>query len=468
MNPFRWPGALPAGRRCLLLAGLLLAGPVARAQDDLDEVDPAPSRAAAQSTDFLAEDVQPAVKAGKLTRENQRKADALSAFIEGAVAESTAETDKALKRYREVLNIDPGATVTSPNGDELLLAVKVAYELARRGEVSEGIGILKDSIKAVPDDPVAYLYLAQLYARYLHKPDLALRYAKKARQLAPTDLESYQTLYEIELASNHPDQAEEALNQAAKVETDDPGYWTDLGELYRAFYSREGKKPDAPAIARMDQVIARSLKFAGDDAETKARAADYYVLTDRVEKAIPLYEAYVEANRTSAEPAVLEIRDKLGRSYLATGQREKAIQAYQAITRLNPLRYESYEMLGQLYQETGEGDRALAAYQQSMLLAPNQPMNYLRIAALQQDKEQYDQAVETLREARRRFPDYPRIAYSLAHTYSLAGRHTEAMTAYEEALHEAELSQDDMLDSDFYFFYGAAAEQAGFAEKKSV
>ncbi len=470
MNPFRWPDvAWRTGRLARLsrAAALCAAGAafLSARGEAADDLEGEWGQGAAQATDFLPEDVAPAVEAAKLSRANRRKADALAAFIEGAVAESTAETDKALAHYREVLNVDPGAMVTSPGGEDLLLAVKVAYELARRGEVSEGIGVLKDSIKAVPDDPVAYLYLAQLYARYLRKPDLAQQYARKARDLDPASLDPYQTLFEIYLAENHPDKAQKTLDEAAEVKTEDAEFWAELGEMYRAFYQREGGKLDEAAMAKVDRVIARSLEFGEKDSAIEAKAADYYLLTDRVDRAIPLYEAYLQDNAKSAEPAVLDIRDKLARAYLASDQRDQAIVQYRAITSLNPLRYESYEMLGQIYQQAGEWDRALAAYRQSLLLAPNQPMNYVYIAGLQQEKEQYDQAVETMAEARKRFPSYPRIGYMLAQSLSLAKRHAEAMTAYEEVLHEAQLSQDDILDSDYYFSYGAAAEQAGFEEK---
>jgi len=52
------------------------------------------------------------------------------------------------------------------------------YELARRHDVSGGIQVLKDSIKATPKDPLPYIYLSQLYSHYLKKPDLALNYAQ--------------------------------------------------------------------------------------------------------------------------------------------------------------------------------------------------------------------------------------------------------------------------------------------------
>ena len=65
------------------------------------------------------------------------------------------------------------------------LAVKVAYELARRNDPSGGIQILKDTIKAAPKEPLPYIYLSQLYSKNLNKPDLALKYAEQAIALAP-------------------------------------------------------------------------------------------------------------------------------------------------------------------------------------------------------------------------------------------------------------------------------------------
>src|SRR4051794_24400947 len=43
-----------------------------------------------------------------LRPDGQRKADALAHYIEGMAFEENGETAKALKAYREVLNVDPG------------------------------------------------------------------------------------------------------------------------------------------------------------------------------------------------------------------------------------------------------------------------------------------------------------------------------------------------------------------------
>src|SRR5204862_5772800 len=75
-------------------------------------------------------------------------------------------------------------------------------------------------------------------------------------------------------------------------------------------------------------------------------------------------------------------------------------------------------------------------------------------------------AVQLLTEARRRFPGAPEIVYYLAISQREAKQSQQAVATFEEALHEAQLDQDDdVINAKFYFNYGAAAEQAGLYEK---
>ena len=75
----------------------------------------------------------------QLHPENAAKAGALAAFSQAVIAEDNADSDAALENYQKALALDPGYTE---------LAVKVAFELARRGNPSAGVQVLKDSIKA--------------------------------------------------------------------------------------------------------------------------------------------------------------------------------------------------------------------------------------------------------------------------------------------------------------------------------
>ena len=53
----------------------------------------------------------------------------------------------------------------------------VAFLLTGQGDYPRAIDILKDAVKAQPNDPEPYLQLAYIYARYLKKMAPAIRYA---------------------------------------------------------------------------------------------------------------------------------------------------------------------------------------------------------------------------------------------------------------------------------------------------
>src|SRR5215469_8753431 len=71
------------------------------------------------------------------------KADALTNFVEGMAFEENGEMDRALEAYRKVLNVDPGQSE---------LASRVADLLIRQEDFPQAIDILKDAIKANPND----------------------------------------------------------------------------------------------------------------------------------------------------------------------------------------------------------------------------------------------------------------------------------------------------------------------------
>ena len=59
------------------------------------------------------------------------------------------------------------------------LFFKVAFELARTGEITKGIDILKDAAKAAPKDLLPPLCLSQVYDKFLKKKELAQKTQQK-------------------------------------------------------------------------------------------------------------------------------------------------------------------------------------------------------------------------------------------------------------------------------------------------
>src|SRR5260370_4393629 len=177
---------------------------------------------------------------------------------------------------------------------------------------------------------------------------------------------------------------------------------------------------------------------------------------------MPFYRQPIELSKDNAD-----VRYKLAQSFLKTGQRDQAIRNLEEMLKANPLKFEIYEFLARLYEEAGNKERALENYEQGLLLAPNQPENYLHTAEVQLELRRYDQAISTLEEARRRF-QIPQITYSLAIALSTAKRYLDALPIFEAALQEAQSSDEELIDGNFYFNYGATAEQAGLVDKAAM
>ena len=118
----------------------------------------------ALEADLIRPEVLPASKESVLSAESERRADSMARYLQAIFEEETNGPDRALVTKKEVLELDPGFTD---------LAMEVAHQYLRRGDVPEAISVLKDAAKSVPrrvEPPVA---LAGIYLRQLEKPDLA-------------------------------------------------------------------------------------------------------------------------------------------------------------------------------------------------------------------------------------------------------------------------------------------------------
>src|SRR5947207_13102708 len=122
------------------------------------------------------------------------------------------KTDLSMVAYRKVLNVVPGQSV---------LAARVAALLIRQDDFPQAIDVLKDAIKANPNDAEPYRQLAFIYAKYLKKTDQAVEYANRAIALDPRDIEAYQRLCEIQLAAGEEKKALEVLERTTKATSGD-------------------------------------------------------------------------------------------------------------------------------------------------------------------------------------------------------------------------------------------------------
>ncbi|MEO6873151.1 MAG: tetratricopeptide repeat protein [Chthoniobacterales bacterium] len=401
-----------------------------------------------------------------LQYDGERKAEALTAYVEALDLQENGESEKALAAFEKVLNVDPG---------EVDLATRVAFLLTGQGDYPRAIDILKDAVKAQPNDPGPYLQLAYIYAKYLKKMGPATRYAKQAVALAPKEIDGYQRLCEVQLTAGEQKAALETLDRAARVDTNDPSFWTRLGKLYLALLAQNTATPKPNELTKVNQVFRKALALAPGDASVMKDAADYFAATQQVKDAIPLYLHVLEL-----QPNDASAREKLATGFLATNQRGKAVQMLQEIIQQHPDQYQPYQLLGSVLEEDADAllkakmpeqakaefAKAAASYEQSLLINSAQPENYLHLAELYLTRlRQNDRAVKLLQDARRHFPNSPQVTYLLAVALREAQQYQKAVATFEEARHEAEAQGVEMTNGRFYFEYGAAAERAGLYEK---
>jgi len=457
-----------ACRKLLFAVSFSLAATVAQAQ--APKASPAkvprahPAKSVARHDDSLAS--KPASDLA-LRPQAAHKADALAHFVEGMGFEENGEMERALDAYRKVLNVDPGQSE---------LASRVAGLLIQQDDFPQAIDVLKDAIKANPNNADPYQQLAFIYTRYLKKTDQAIDYANRAIALNPGDVEGYQRLVEIELAAGQERSAVEALDRALKVHSSDPNFWIRLGKLYVAILFKSDSQPKADELKKINEVFKRAAEHAGDDPGVLKEVADYYAASQQLKEAIPLYLRVLEL-----QPDDANAREKLATGFVLTNQRDKAVEMLEQIIKEHPEKYQPYDLLAQVLDEearslqranrTEEAKAKFAKvavnYEQSLLINPNHAGTYVRLAELLLGPlRDAARAVKLLGDARRRFPGAPEIVYYLAIAQREAKQSQQAVATFEEALHEAQLEEDDdFVNAKFYFNYGAAAEQAGLYDK---
>jgi len=401
-----------------------------------------------------------------LQPENEHKADALAHFVEGMSLEDSGEMEKAVGAYRKVLNVDPGQSE---------LASRVAALLARDEDFPEAIDVLKDAIKANPNASEPFLQLAFIYANYLKRTDEAIDYANRAVAIDPRNIDAYERLFEIALATGDEKKALQSLERAAKVHTGDPAFWTRLGKLYAAIVFKSDSPAKPEQVARVNEIFKKAAEHAGDDPAVLKEIADYYAASQQINQAIPFYLRLLEL-----QPDDASAREKLAAGFVLTNQRDKAIETLEQVIKQHPEKSQPYDLLAGLLDDAGRSllranqtaqakalfAKAAANYEQSLLINPTRASSYMHLAELLLGPlKENERAMKILSEARQRFPGAPEIIYYLAIAQREAKHPEQAVATFEEALHEAELEDSEMVNARFYFDYGAAAEAAGLYDK---
>lgn len=401
---------------------------------------------AASESDYLPDQADRAPASFDLDSKAEDQAQAMAHFVTGVLEEESQGAERAFGSYREVLRLDPGFTQ---------LAIEVAYDYLRRGSATEAIGVLKDAIKAKPDEPGPALALSSIYLRHLRKPDLATRYAEIALKADPARFSPYEMLWEISQAQGDARGCADVLDRATRSKATNPGFWLQLAD-FLANSSTGNAFSDPKTSAKLATCLERAAQNAGSDADSLARIGDFYILNRQHAKAADFYRKAADL-----KPSLPNIDERLVTSLVALGRNDEAVPVLERIIGANPLSLPAYDQLYAIYEERGDHEKALNALEQAVIIDRSNSRRQHDLMLLLTRTGRTEQLVERSAEARQLFPRIPFFTYIHARSLAAVKRNDEAMRAFERTVVEAATADPVLLSGMFYFDYACAAQQAG-------
>lgn len=390
-----------------------------------------------------------------LAQNAEGRAQAMAEYVRGLNADTRGEADVALEAWKRATSMDP------ENSD---LAVKVAFELAKRNEPGEAIRVLKDSIAVSPKEPRTYIYLSQIYARHLNKNDLALAALQKATEVAPEDFQTWAATYDLFQQMGDKKKATDLLDRALKSPAKNPDFWLRLGRhLQKIFLKGGGEQPSEDELRQMESAFRRASELKPDNASVLTQTGDFFVLARQPKVALSFYERAMKLNQTPVDEATKNLREKFADLLIKDGRAADALPVLEKLASetQQSMRSDLYDRLSELYEQAGQIDKAVDHIRQTLVLDTASPTNHYKLANVQLRAKRFDDAIATIQAARKRFPNDPTATENLAQVFYVAKRYTDALATYEAAADEMKGRNEGRIDASFLESWAGAAERAG-------
>lgn len=381
----------------------------------------------------------------------ENSANSHANYMMAIFEEENEGPDKSITSKERVLLHDPGFSA---------LAIDVAQHHLRRGNVAEALSVLKDAATANPKDTTPLMVLATIYLRHLEKPALAEKYALRLHKSDPANTAAIELLCDIFRAGGKPSRIEPLLDTAAKSQSGDPAYWMGLAEIRLRELSKSRRTPSEKNQLAVLEPARKAMDLAGSDPKILATGADVHALLGKPHDAVVAYRSALDTGR-----APDGVREKLANCLIETGDTDSALGLLEEIVAQNPLNLAAYDQLARIHYAKKNFPLAVATMRQAMRLASVDPARFeeiIRTALLAGDP---DTAIQFSTEAEQRFPYLAGFTLLRAVSLSQSGDHNAALAAFERTLVTAPTHNPELLNSGFYFSYGAAAERAGHYTK---
>ncbi len=451
--PFSPSRALAFASLLTIAGGLLLPAQAQKA--------PAPPPPAAAPAEAVLSPLNssPAAPSQSLSTAGATKARAMAAYFDGLIHAHRREPARALARYLEVLELDPG---------NLILAQRVAEAYSLAGKPNDSLAVLENALRRNPDVPEAWLFVSDFCYRNHNNSEpvkaRAFQLATQAVDRFPGHGGLFKSLIRMHLGESDRPAAAAAVEKAALRDDPHPAWWLSLGHTASQVFP-----PSSPEnIAKVSAFYRKALDLAPKDPATLRAVGDFFSLTGQLAEALPLYQSVV-----ALTPGDLPARERLAHAYSLNGRKDKALETWQELLKINPKDPDVHRALVKYYEKEGDKPKAIFHRSEVIRLTDGDLRQYLQLTREMLDAKLFREALTFLEFAEFNFPgtpDSPRLA---AQAHQALGEKQKALAAIERAA-AAFTDPASPPDSAFHLEWALAHRAAGhFAEaaahlKKSI
>jgi spermidine synthase len=327
----------------------------------------------------------------------------------GYIAWNEQEYDEAIRRFQQVLAIDPRHAAA-------YVHLGVNYAAQERFEAS--IAAYQEAKRLNPD-------LARLVAQSV---DL-VEHLQRAKE-HPEDPAVHAQLGEIYASDGRSDRAIESFEKVIALAQHQPQSFFTLARHY------EAEERDAEAL----RAYGQGLTLDPSNAQARNNYEKLAIKT-ALAQGKPVVLTLGTDQTMEIDPHRAMNYYQLGLRYLRNDETNAAVGALQQAVALQPSSDVAHLFLGLAYTSLGASTRAEAAYRRVIDLSPTNPHAYNYLGLIYHQQQRYREAVTAYRRAIAQDPDYAVAYVNLAASHEALGQTPQALTAYRHALqHDANLA----------------------------
>jgi superkiller protein 3 len=320
----------------------------------------------------------------------------------GYIAWNEQEYDEAVRRFQQVLALDP---------HQAAAYVHLGVNYAAQERFADSIAAYQEAGRLHPD-------LAHLVAQSI---DL-VEHLQRAQE-HPDDPAVQAQLGEIYASDGRSDRAIEAFEKVVALAPHWPQGFFTLARHY------EAEERDADALRTYGQGLALE--------PSNAQARNNYeklAIKIALEQGQPVVLTLGPDQKVEIDPRSATSYYQLGLRYLRNDEAETAVVALQQAIALQPSADAVHLFLGLAYTSLGAYTKAETAYHRTIALRPTNPHAYNYLGLTYHQQRRYREAVAAYRQAIAQAPDYAVAYVNLAATHEALGQTAQALTAYRQAL----------------------------------